>query len=418
MATAQRAERHDTIEVSIGSGIGMTIAATIGVATVGTRYWDAVVVGAGPAGTLAARQLARQGRAVLLIDRASFPRWKVCGACVNARALTTLAKVGLERLTRDCGAVPLTGMQVAAWGRPVTLALAGGVALSREALDAALVHVAVAAGASFLPETQARVHDATPAGRNVVLRHYGQEVTVTARVVIAANGLGSVLSTRDGETQSVVKRGARVGAGVTVDDAPRSYEPETIYMACGTGGYVGLVRIEDGRLNIAAALDFAAIRRHHGVGPLAAAIVAEGGLPAVPALDRLPWRGTPALTRHPLRPAAERLLLVGDAAGYVEPFTGEGIAWALASGVAVAELAGCAEQRWDAALERQWTARHRDLIVRRQWACRLIAAVLRRPALARLTAVALESFPRLFSPVVHYVNGPACVMLQPSGTST
>src|SRR6516164_7141698 len=129
----------------------MTIAATIELAAARACMWDALVVGAGPAGSLAARQLALQGRSVLLVDRACFPRWKVCGACLNGWALATLSAVRLERVTHDLGAVPLTRMHVAAWGRQADIALGVGVSLSRAALDAALVEAAIDAGVSFLP---------------------------------------------------------------------------------------------------------------------------------------------------------------------------------------------------------------------------------------------------------------------------
>ena len=68
------------------------------------RLWDVAVVGAGPAGSLAARELARRGAAVLLIDRARFPRYKVCGGCLNPRAIRQLEKAGLGNLTRSATA--------------------------------------------------------------------------------------------------------------------------------------------------------------------------------------------------------------------------------------------------------------------------------------------------------------------------
>ncbi len=103
-------------------------------------------------------------------------------------------------------------------------------------------------------------------------------------------------------------------------------------MACGRRGYLGLVRLEDGRLNLAAALDPCWMRVCGGPGPAAARLLAEVGWPPVPNLAEQNWRGTPALTRQARRRAAERLFLIGDAAGYIEPFTGEGMAWALAAG--------------------------------------------------------------------------------------
>lgn len=384
----------------------MTIAATLELAEAGERLWDAVVIGAGPAGAVAARELACSGVGVLLVDRGSFPRWKVCGACLNGAALATLAAGGLDERVAQLGAVPLASMRLAVWGRSVAVPLSGHVALSRQAFDAALVEAAIQAGASFLPNAWARVHGVTPDARQVSLRQDGRELTISARVVVVADGLGAASCAGASDLRTVVQSGSRLGAGAATADFPSCYQPGTLFMACGTGGYVGLVRIEDGRLNMAGAFDPLAVRSHGGVGPLAAAVLAEGGLAAVPGLDQLAWRGTPPLTRRVVRPAAERLLLAGDAAGYVEPVTGEGMAWAMASGAAVARAAVQACRRWHPAIPAQWSAHHRHAVVERQWRCRLLAGVLRRPALARSLAAAVARFPSFFSPWVRYLQCP------------
>src|SRR5438094_692900 len=111
----------------------MTVVATLDLAEAARRPWDVIAVGAGPAGALAARELARRGAAVLLVDRAAFPRRKVCGGCVNPWALATLAQVGLGGLTADLGAVPLAGMRLVVGGGTAYVPRAGSVALSRQA---------------------------------------------------------------------------------------------------------------------------------------------------------------------------------------------------------------------------------------------------------------------------------------------
>ncbi len=342
----------------------MTVAPTIAPAEAAGRAWDAAVVGAGPAGAVAARELARRGRSVLLIDKATFPRWKVCGCCLNGSALDTLAAVGLGDLPARCGAVPLERVRLEAGGRGAELPLPGGVALSREAFDAALVHAAVAAGVAFLPGTRVvrllrervpedrllrervpedrllreRVPEDRSRSERTTLQAAQGSVTVavTAGVMIAADGLGGQLVA--GRRQAVAD-GSRIGAGAVASAAPDFYHPGTIFMAVGRGGYVGLVRVEDGRLDVAAAFDPGFVRDAGGLGPSAAATLREAGFPAVPGLEDLPWRGTPALTRTARRVAGERWFAIGDAAGYVEPFTGEGMAWAVASAVAVAPIA-------------------------------------------------------------------------------
>src|SRR5690349_2335568 len=115
----------------------MTIAATTSLREAARRVWDAVVVGAGPAGSMAAREVARRGLTVLLVDRALFPRWKVCGCCLNAHALATLQDAGLRELIVDSGGVSLREIRLAAAGRDAHVSLCGGVSLSRETFDAA-----------------------------------------------------------------------------------------------------------------------------------------------------------------------------------------------------------------------------------------------------------------------------------------
>ncbi|MEM9657265.1 MAG: FAD-dependent oxidoreductase, partial [Planctomycetota bacterium] len=96
--------------------------------------WDVVVIGAGPAGSMAARGLARLGRRVLMIDRQRFPRSKVCGCCVNQAALGLLEQPERELLETEGS--PLRTYRLASAGRVATVELSGGMAVSRDLLDA------------------------------------------------------------------------------------------------------------------------------------------------------------------------------------------------------------------------------------------------------------------------------------------
>src|SRR5260370_30084546 len=94
----------------------LAIAATLNLAEAGARSWDVIVVGAAPAGSLAARQSARHGASVLLVDLACFLRVKFCGACLNLQALYTLVAVGLGGVVERCGSVALAALKLAAVG--------------------------------------------------------------------------------------------------------------------------------------------------------------------------------------------------------------------------------------------------------------------------------------------------------------
>lgn len=370
------------------------------------RY-DVVVIGAGPAGSVAAYRAAKLGAGVLLVDKAAFPRVKVCGCCINARALAALDRLGLGGLPKELGARPLSCMQLYAGGRRATLRLAGSVSLSRCALDAALARRAQQAGATFLDGAAAKLIPTEGTPRRVRLRMSdGRVRQVETGAVLAADGLaGTSLRGADG-LASRVTAGSRMGAGTIVEDPPGAYDDGVIYMACGRFGYVGLVRLEDGRLDVAAALDVGQVRSLGGPGRAADRIVREAGLVPVPGLADRRWRGTPALTRTRRVIAGERLFVLGDAAGYVEPFTGEGIAGAVTSAEAVADLAVRASRRWDPALAGEWVRRYRGLIRRRQVVCRTVAAVLRRPVLVRAAVRLLGTSPRLADPLIHRVTQP------------
>jgi flavin-dependent dehydrogenase len=382
----------------------MAIAASLDLHQGADCLWDAIVVGAGPAGSMAARELARRGVSVLLVDKMSFPRWKVCGSCLNRRTLATLASSGLGGLTERRGAASLNTILLATSGRQAAVPLPGGVAVSRTALDAGLIEAALAAGVKFVPGVEARLGLCSDATRGLILHREGKEATARARLVLLATGLGAYA---DAHARTVVQPDARIGAGAIADEAPLSYQPGTIFMGCGLGGYIGLVRLEDGRLNIAAALDATLVKEAGGLGKAADALLREAGLPVIPGLAELAWRGTPRLTRSVSPPAARRLFLLGDAAGYVEPFTGEGIGWALESAVAVAPLAHRACRRWNDSFIAQWARLHRQKVAQRWWACRATAEVLRRPGLTRAAIALAGAVPGISRPIVGFLNAMA-----------
>jgi flavin-dependent dehydrogenase len=360
-----------------------------------TRMWDAIVIGAGPAGAVTARQLARKGLKVLLIDRAQFPRSKVCGGCLNRRTLTVLDRIGLADLLKALKAEPIESVQLYCSRRSARLSLPAGLSISRNALDEALVREAIEEGVQFLPGMVARMGKIDGMSRLVSLHHSHKTASIPGRVVVVAQGLPQ---------DATIAPGSRIGGGVLVDRVSPDFPLRSIGMAVARGGYVGMVRVEDDRLDVAAAFDVEQVRRHGGLGPAATAVLREAGAPEFPELSTAAWRGTPALTRRPRRIAGERWFAVGDAAGYVEPFTGEGIAWALTGAEALAPIAA---RPWDASLSAEWSEVHSRLIGSRQRLCWLIARSLRQPALCSAIVAGLNLLPQMAAPVVRRLNGVA-----------
>ncbi len=370
--------------------------------------WDVIVLGAGPAGALGARRLAMAGARVLLVEKKEFPRRKVCGACLNADALGVLASEGLGTLVDDQGGVVLREFHLGLGGRSIRLPLPAGRALSRARFDLALVEEAIRSGVDFLPETLASVDaDAGLAGgRAVRLDQRGAAATAWAKVVVVAAGIGHHALERDPAIKTRVAPGSRIGAGCTVDDFPADYGSGVIHMAVGRQGYVGLVRLEDGRLNVGAAFDRALVRQMGEPGRAGARVLEEAGFPRIAGLEAAAWQGTPGLTRRARPVAGRRLILIGDAAGYVEPFTGQGMACALASAQAAAPIILRGLDSWSAALERAWSTQHDALLGRRYWLCRALAAALRRPIIARSLFACAAWTPTVSRMMIHHVNKP------------
>jgi flavin-dependent dehydrogenase len=384
--------------------MGETVNATADSSGLAARRWDAVVIGAGPAGAIAALTLARAGRQVLLVDRAPFPRYKVCGGCLNLRALHLLRQAGLEPRIRAGGAQPLERFVLAAAGAQAAMPLPGGVALSRAALDQLLACGARDAGANVVTGIHASVTCVGEESVEVQLRASTGVTTVTARVGIVATGLATDALDRITEIHTRVAPAARVGLGTVIDAFEVDFEPGRIYMAVHPRGYAGAVRIEGGRLQVAAAVDPRFLRECGTPAAAVRRVFDSAGLPAVRELDAALWRGTPPLTRRARPVARHRLLLAGDAAGYVEPFTGEGMAWALESGRAAATHAAARAETWDSAATDAWERQYARAFALAHRRCRAIAFALRSRPAAAVAVRALRIMPPLARPFVHSFN--------------
>lgn len=391
-----------------------------------------VVIGAGPAGSITALQLTRtlavlgesvwgeagsagsargKSRSVLIVDREDFPRAKVCGCCLNGAAIGALESAGLARLPEELGAVPLTRWQaqIASSGRRprvTEVPLPNGWAVSRDALDAALLERVRASGAEVRTGVVARILSTGACAVQVELKTAAGIESVSAAAVVVASGLSG------GGLESILpwrrSPAGPIGLGTTLAVAENEYEPGTIYMACDRTGYAGLVRLEDGRLDIAAAVyDPSGEGRRRAAGERVAEILRSAWMPMVRGIEGATWRGTPRLHRQ-RQPGCGRVIAVGDAAGYVEPFTGEGMAWGMQTGVLAARVIAerLADRRPDAVAELgvRYTRQYDRLLSRRRMPCRILTAVLRPTWTRRMLFQTLSAAPWLAGPVVRMLN--------------
>lgn len=383
--------------------------------------WDVVVIGAGPAGSSAALRMARHGLRVLLVDRGTMPRGKLCGCCLSTAAVDELARLDIAADGDPLGlAVPLRRISVAAGGRVAPIDVSGGATLSREALDTGMVAAAIAAGCEWLPQTTAisidEQTDATEPWVSVSVRTSRDAATATiaCRRLLLATGLSDHVRFSPEASPSparTIAARSRIGIGGVLPATAATLPPGELLMAVTPVGYCGVVRLEDGRIDVAAAVDRQALSASEPatvVRRIVSEACGSGTAAALDGLESVVMRATPALTRSaPLVKGRHRLVLrVGDAAGYVEPFTGEGMGWALAAGRLAAEAlvesdstalapADIAAGRYARSHARHFGPRH----ARCQW----VAAGLRLPRLVRLAVRAAQLAPwaaRLAVPAV------------------
>jgi flavin-dependent dehydrogenase len=370
--------------------------------------WDVVVVGAGLAGSLAAHGLARRGVRVLLVEQRLFPRWKVCGACLSPQALAALEAAGLAGLVEAKGGLALGSLQLGVAGLVSPIALGAGLVLSRAHLDQALVEAAEAVGATVLTGTRAVLAAAPGADphREVVLQNGTARCRVSAKVVLIAAGLTHRCLDGEAEITSSIDPKSRVGAGCVLPAGAARLEPGVLQMAVGRGGYVGLVQVEGGEINLACAFDTSLLRSSGGASGACQTILKEAGFAPPPGLEGAAWQLTPALSRRTRPLAGHRLLLLGDAAGYVEPFTGEGMGWALTSSLAALPLVLRGLEHWDGAIEADWRRLHHRWVSQRQTFCRVLAMVLRNPQATWGLSRLARTFPLITSSMIELVQRP------------
>lgn len=344
-----------------------------------------VVIGGGPAGACAAIAAAGAGMRTMLVDRRRYPRAKVCGCCLSDAAIASLERMGAGDVLHD--ALPLRSVRLVSGNRHAMLARTSGAAISRRALDARLVERAASCGVEVVDGTAARVD---PEG-TVAIGATGGTCVQPACTVVADGLGGSSLDGVPGFGWRVTSRN-RIGIGTVVPGGSIDCQRGEIRMHVCREGYLGAVRLEDGSIDVAAAIRPDVLRGTGGPAAWARACLGDAVIDPR-ALADARWTGTPALTRRRETIAAPRILVAGDAAGYVEPFTGEGMGWAIATGAAAGALAAACVDRSDA--WREWPATHRSLVGSSRLRCRAIAVALRHPAIVAAAIALGHAAPRV-----------------------
>jgi menaquinone-9 beta-reductase len=361
---------------------------------------DVAIVGGGPAGSTLAALLAARGHRVTVLERRAAYAWRACGVFAGPRVRTQLVALGVTRpeiaaMARD---VPAMRVETPA-GTTVRLTYGadrGGlpaVAFDRKQLDERLLALASERGATVCrgaTVTGVGLDDRLP---NVAVRGPdGQRTAIRARVVVGADGIRSLVAQAAGVDRHA--RLARLGITFHVAEAVRGDPPVGARMVVLGDAYCGLAPVPGGRVNVGIVARGRARDTVRRDGAVAGARAILGSIPpnapGAPAFQEPPEpldraEGASPLAHRVTRRAGPAWILVGDAAGFLDPFTGEGLHRSLASAFLAADaidrrLAGGARalEAYDRAMRGRFAAKDSVSL--------LVQAFLARPAMFEYAA--------------------------------
>jgi len=368
---------------------------------------EVVIAGAGPAGSVAALTLARAGVRVLLLDRARFPRDKLCGDTLNPGAMEILRRLGLAARVEERG-LPLDGMIVT--GRRGVRVVGDygpgivGRALLRRELDQRLLEAAVDAGAHFeegVVVQEALLHQGRtgPEVRGVVVKgRDGRPVRMPALLTIAADGRRSTLAFSLG-LAAHPDRPRRWAAGAYFQDVDGLSAHGEMHVR--RGHYIGVAPLPDGLVNACLVTG----DRRGFDNPTALLLRALSADPLLGPRFARARLARPAVSLGPLAVDARAsgmpgLLLAGDAAGFIDPMTGDGLRFAMRGAELAAAVARESLEKGLGPADARLAEARRAEFERKQRFDRALRAVVARPAAVSAAAVAARLAPALLRRVI------------------
>ena len=360
---------------------------------------DVMVIGAGPAGSSVALRLARAGHSVMMLERSAFPRTKVCGDYLCRGALDALRALGLADVLG--GAHPIRSVVMSGFGAQARFTLTGGGAASlpRAVLDDRLLASARSAGVHVRRGAFIGVRGHRNAARVMYRNEHGHEREIESQVLVGADGAWSSVALRTGMVRA---RSRPAGPWAVGGELEGLNAGEELSMYIGSGGYYA--RNPLGRDTVNTMLVAAYPQRGHAAEALVEDLTQGAFRFSAERLRRIVAIGP--LGYRTNRVAKGRVILTGDAAELLDPFTGQGVATALALSVpAAAAVHDLLRGRHDWLVEREYATHWRSIVGPRRALTRLVRMLVRNRWLRERAVKRLRRDPDAASAIVASVSG-------------
>ncbi len=368
------------------------------------RTHDVAIVGGGLAGLTAAIDLAQKGHDVVVLERKSYPRHKVCGEYVSNEIRPYFQRLGISLSEWPVSPVDRFRLHAPSGSWVESALPLGGFGLRRYALDGKLYQFALQSGVTVHLETA--VSEA---------RHGDMATTLTsrkgsswkARVVLGAHGRHAPLDHRLDRAFVREKSGLFAGKFYVKGEFPA----DLVALFAFPGGYAGAVRVEDGTVDVAYLVRQDDLQSAGGVSQLESQLLRRN-----PALNELLQKSRRVpdsdlsianVSLRPKEPVVQHILMIGDAAGMIPPVCGNGMAMAVHAAKLAAESADrflrgvTLRPEMESQFAQSWK---KELGSRLSWG-RVLHPVLCRSFSSEAAIAGLRRVPNLLTPIIRRTHG-------------
>lgn len=363
-----------------------------------------IIVGAGLAGLTTAIHLSKLGYPIIVIEKNTFPKHKVCGEYVSNEVLPYLNWLGIDPDELNSTQIDTVLFSTTQGKKLQSYLPLGGFGISRYALDLHLYQKAVAQNCIFIHKTVTDIHFADDS----FTVYLADNQTLTSEIVLGAFGKRSTIDQKLARDFIYKKSPWLAVKGHFKGEYPANL----VGLYNFKGGYCGVSKVENDTINICYLADYKTFKRYRNIDEYQTEVVCEN-----PLLKTI-FENTTAVFEKPLtisqicfdkkEPVENHILMIGDSAGLIHPLCGNGMAMAIRSAKTAAELVdtyfkGSIKSRKE--LEIEYTVTWNENFKNRLRTGRILGAILQQQTLSEQLIRIFIKFPSLFSGIIKRTHG-------------